>query len=156
MCVCESISPGSTVALERSITLASLGIAAELSMTSSIRPPRTTISWSFLDVLLLPSIKVPARITINVPGACGSAWPCAILAHSNASVKEQIKERPMENLLKGAASLPQTGAGLQPSSIALSVVVHLRLEQINYSDKASRAVPVETGDIRCREPAQVE
>jgi hypothetical protein len=62
----------------------------------------------------------------------------------------------MENLLKGAASLPQTGAGLQPSCIALSVVVHLRLEQINYSDKASRAAPVETGDIRCREPAQVE
>src|SRR5882762_10023420 len=118
MCVCESISPGSTVAFERSITLASAGIVAELSVTFSMRPPRTKISWFFLGLSLVPSIKVPARITATVAEDCAAVWLLATPAHSKASAKKQINERRMENLLKDAGSLPQTGAALQQFCVA--------------------------------------
>src|SRR5438552_138220 len=64
----------------------------------SIRPARTNISWLFLAVSLVPSISVPARITVKVAGDCGVAWPRAIPGHSKAIVIEEIKERRMENL----------------------------------------------------------
>src|SRR5258708_34023828 len=65
MCVCESISPGSTVAADKSITAAPAGICAGPPATFSIRLPRTKISWFFRGELFEPSIKEPARITGN-------------------------------------------------------------------------------------------
>src|SRR5258708_6323999 len=65
MCVCESISPGSTVAEERSTTAAPAGICAEPSATFSIRWPRTKINWFFRGAPPVPSINAPARMTVT-------------------------------------------------------------------------------------------
>src|ERR1700682_2511103 len=70
MWVWASISPGSTVARERSITVAPSGIFADAeSPTLSIRFPRTTITWLRRGAEDFPSMSVPARITVTASAA---------------------------------------------------------------------------------------
>src|ERR1700730_3366694 len=70
MWVWASISPGRTVARERSITAAPSGIFADAeSPTLSIRFPRTTITWLRRGAEDFPSMSVPARITVTASAA---------------------------------------------------------------------------------------
>src|SRR5690242_2325544 len=70
------MSPGSTVAWERSMTVAPSGVfAPAASATFSIRFPRITITWFLRGESDLPSISVPARITTMDVG--GAAALCA-------------------------------------------------------------------------------
>src|SRR5260370_8977836 len=86
MCVCESISPGRTVAPERSMVFAPEGIFAEAaSRTDSMRLPRTTMTWFFFGSPDLPSIRVPARITVTEP--CGAFCAPAEFAAAKAAIK---------------------------------------------------------------------
>ena len=84
--MCESISPGSTVAFERSMTFASAGIAVAPSVTFSIRSPLTKMSWFVFVVALTPSIRFPARITVSdaAAGASLSACPRALNVSNDA------------------------------------------------------------------------
>ena len=69
-----SIIPGRTVAPERSVTVAPAGTeAADHGPTLSIRLPRTTMAWSRRTDAEVPSMSVPARMTVT--GAGGGAWP---------------------------------------------------------------------------------
>src|SRR6266540_4343969 len=78
MWVWQSMSPGSTVARDRSMTVAPGGIGAlPGSETLSIRLPRMTITWPRRGALDLPSISVPARMTVTAAVSCASAVAAA-------------------------------------------------------------------------------
>src|SRR5260370_10229794 len=86
MCVCESISPGRTVAPERSMVFAPEGIfAAAPSRCDAMRLPRPTMTWFFFGSPDLPSIRVPARITVTEP--CGAFCAPAEFAAAKAAIK---------------------------------------------------------------------
>jgi hypothetical protein len=71
-CVCASISPGSIVAPERSITVAPAG-GAPPGVTETMRSFSTTTSALAIGRSLLPSIRRPARIASRVGACAGSA-----------------------------------------------------------------------------------
>src|SRR5882757_10741574 len=86
MWVCESISPGSTVAEERSITVAPVGICAEASVNFSMRFPRTKINWFFRGDAFEPSISVPARITVISREGVGVCARMGLVRRSNGKI----------------------------------------------------------------------
>src|SRR5579883_2111324 len=62
MCVWQSIRPGSTVACDRSMTLVPAGIFSALEpATRTIRPARTTMTWSASILPARTSSSLPAR-----------------------------------------------------------------------------------------------
>ncbi len=64
-----SIIPGSTVDPDRSMTVAPAGATeADQAVIRSIRLPATTMAWSRRGVAEVPSISVPARITVTGAG----------------------------------------------------------------------------------------
>ena len=111
MWVCASISPGSTVAPDRSITRAPSGTRADPPVsTLSMRFPRTTMTTPRLGALDFPSISVPARIATTALSALG-AGVCAA-ARPAASRAIQFASRPgmrMNDLLSGGFSGDPTG-----------------------------------------------
>src|ERR1700693_5452090 len=87
MWVCESISPGRTVACERSITFAPAGTCIEDALpTLAIRCPRTTITWSRFGWFASGSMSVPARITVTTPGLADVELDCADNCRVNKAI----------------------------------------------------------------------
>src|SRR5579885_1018742 len=81
MWVWESMRPGRTVAFERSMRCAPEGTGAEASATFSIFSPRMKMSWSLRGAELVPSMSVPARITVTEARSGSGDWAgAAILA----------------------------------------------------------------------------
>src|SRR6516165_3038856 len=77
-CVCDSIIPGSTVALDKSMTFAPAGaLTVPSSPTASIFVPRTTMTWLCFGVSVRGSISVPARMTVTCDGFAGVLCPTA-------------------------------------------------------------------------------
>ncbi len=76
-----STIPGITVDAERSMTAAPEGTAEALQAeTRAIRLPETRMAWSRRGAAEVPSISVPARMTVTgagLPGAWASAAPPA-------------------------------------------------------------------------------
>src|SRR6185369_12414215 len=63
MCVWASTKPGNTVSLERSMTVAPVGIA-RLAPTALIRSPSISITWLVAVVAVSGSISRPALIAV--------------------------------------------------------------------------------------------
>ncbi len=111
----ESISPGSTVAFERSMTLASAGIDAAASVTFSMRSPRTNTSWFFLGALLVPSISVPARITVKAAAPCPPLCPNELLpVNASTATAHRIRFRLIEHPHKARLACRKATADCNP------------------------------------------
>lgn len=79
----DSIRPGSTVARERSTTVAPSGTASSAAgPTRSMRPFRMRMAWSRRGAADVPSISTPARISVTEGGA---AAPAAVAASAPSS-----------------------------------------------------------------------
>src|ERR1700743_620585 len=104
MCVWESMSPGRTVALERSITLNPVGGWAGAGETFTMRSFLMKMSWFLSGAAEVPSIRTPARIMVS------ASWALAGCEVATSAAQRSIGAK---NFRVGTGSLREAGGSLQ-------------------------------------------
>src|ERR1700677_2476722 len=115
MCVWESIRPGRTVALERSMTLEPVGGWAPAAETFTMRSFLMKMRWFLSGVLEVPSMRVPARTMVSASWAW-MGWQNATNAAVQRNIAASFRER-MEISEEAGGSLQQEGRNLQGWSV---------------------------------------
>src|ERR1700743_2132218 len=111
MCVWESIKPGSTVALERSMTLKPVGGWSGAGETFTMRSFLMKMSWFLSGVAEVPSMRAPARMIVSAESLVFGDWTWVGLAL--AASRSAAQRSGSANFSRGMASLREAGGSLQ-------------------------------------------